>query len=166
MKALVLVCVGAVTVALAISESRPAHAQQAAVDQTASQQSGDDARQAAGTWKTDDGSAAGRWRARYVVQGGSFTGTAVFEGAGTAAPAAIQGRADGDHVTFSTTSAADADGTKTVTWQFDGIIRGAKVKGTLVDGNGRSGTWDGWWTASERERKAREQTDAAPVAEQ
>ncbi len=135
------------------------------------QKAADDARTAHGTWRVSDskssdassGSPSGSWQARYRVDAaGAIDGTIAFTGMGEGKPAAIAGRVDGDRISFGGVSRKQDDSAAAEpVWDFDGVIRGARIKGTFVDAAGRTGEWDGWWTVSERERKAREQTDAA-----
>jgi hypothetical protein len=137
----------------------------------AAQTATDEARTAHGTWRVSDGkssgppsgSSSGTWQARYGVDAaGALDGTIAFTGMGESKPAAIAGRVDGDRISFGGVSRKQDDSAAAEpVWDFDGVIRGAQIKGTFVDAAGRTGEWDGWWTVSERERKAREQTDAA-----
>jgi hypothetical protein len=137
----------------------------------AAQQAADETRTAHGTWHVSDGkasdtssgSSSGSWQARYRVDAaGALDGTIAFTGMGESKPAAIVGRVDGDRISFGGVSRKQDDSAAAEpVWDFDGVIRGAQIKGTFVDAAGRTGEWDGWWTVSERERKAREQTDAA-----
>jgi hypothetical protein len=128
-------------------------------DAGVAQQAGRGPVNADGTWRLGDGTSSGKWTARFeVTPTGVLSGTIALNGMGDGSPAEIEGAVDGDQINFGLVSTrANTPADKQSVCAFEGTIRGARVKGTFSDPQGREGRWDGWWNSGGRKAQGQDE---------
>ncbi len=123
--------------------------------------SGQQAIQARGSWRLNDGSQEGKWEGRgrlSLSPGGGFAGSMVLSGFPGFSQVNLDGQVWNQRIQFGRVARSEEPAVKGVNSEgsFDATFSGVRIEGTFTTPEGAQGQWQGWWTAAPGKEESKE----------